>query len=212
MSPHLALDPGTLADQARRLVPRPGGQGRRPLPLALSQLQQRRQRVKSPAERVRYRLALKLTLVVEITAVMVGSERQLDARPPEQFPVHCGVRLGIYGCQPGRREPEQSVRVTVPCPGRPALGLEGRRPGFDLLLETDQPRLTELAEPIEVVEHVTQLRHPRVVRASLAKALERSVERKADRMELRVRRHRATLAGDPATYVHPGRSLSTRRD
>jgi hypothetical protein len=35
------------------------------------QLQERRQRMESPADRVRYRLALKLTLVVEITAVTV---------------------------------------------------------------------------------------------------------------------------------------------
>jgi hypothetical protein len=93
------------------------------------------------------------------------------------------------------------VRVAVPCPGRPALELQGRRLRLDLLLETRQPRLAEFAEPVEVMKHVTQLRHPRVVRTGLAEALEGSIEREADRMEFRVSRHGATLAGDPAEAI-----------
>lgn len=108
-----------------------------------------------PGERVRYRLALKLTLIVEIAAVMVRGERQLDPRPPEQFSVYCAVRLGVDVCQTGRRDSEELVRVAVSCPGRPALGLEGRRLRLDLLLEVDQPPFAELAEPVKVVKHVT---------------------------------------------------------
>jgi hypothetical protein len=63
-----------------------------------------------------------------------------------------------------------------------------------------------------VVKHIAQLRHPRVVRASLAEALERSVERETDRMEFGVSGHRATLAGDAATDTHmqpePRRALN----
>jgi hypothetical protein len=76
--------------------------------------------------------------------VTVRGKRQLDPRPPEQFPVDCAVRLGVHRCQPRRRESEQLVRVAVPCPRRPALGLQGRGLWLNLLLKANQPRLAKV--------------------------------------------------------------------
>jgi hypothetical protein len=98
----------------------------------------------------------------------------------------------------GRWEPEQPVRVTVPRPGRPAFRLEGRRLRLDLLLEADQARLAELAEPVEVMQHVTQLRHPRIVVAGFAKTPERRVERVPDRVKLRI----GVCGSHPADTIH----------